>query len=627
MGASFGGDELTSKFIKIAAILFPFFLLHMQCLAASAGVFGSAGPIRVGVYQNEPKVFLDAHGKPSGFWIDLLEHIATEEHWQLAYVPCTWQQCLENLEKGELDLMVDVAYSESRAKKFDFNQEGGLSNWAQIYTRPFLSIDNIEELADKKIAVMKGDISFECFKLFGFPAEYILCDDFQSVFESIHTKRADAGIISRLYGQLHEADYRVGKTSIVLAPVELRFAFPKGRGGDLIPAIDRFLVSQKTDKSSFYFRTISKWLGGPGERYVPFWVEISLVLALALLFTLLFFSIILKKRVRNKTRDLEIRNSQLEMAVERLIQSEKRFRLHFENVTDVVYSLDNQFVIQDITPSVKQFLGYTPEELIGKSITDLHLLAPDDLERGVADTVRILAGERFAPQLYALISREGKVVFGEISSKVFKDGGRISGMVSSIRDVTKRRQAELELRQSRKRLFDTLENMLEGCQIIGFDWSYLYINKAAEQHYRRPKEELLGKRMMDVWPGVTDTRVFALEKSCMEERVTRFLDREFTFPDGTKGWFRLVIQPAPEGIVIYSEDITEKKLADEKYRESKERFDRLVSDLNDVVWTATLDGSEIVEINDSFESIYGLPPTELHGGSEAVDRNGPPRGS
>jgi light-regulated signal transduction histidine kinase (bacteriophytochrome) len=109
----------------------------------------------------------------------------------------------------------------------------------------------------------------------------------------------------------------------------------------------------------------------------------------------------------------------------------------------------------------------------------------------------------------------------------------------------------------------TLDNMMEGCQIIGNDWTYIYINDAASTHNRRPKEELLGKKYTDMWPGIEATEVFAIIKDCMENRVSRHIENEFIFPDGQKGWFDLSIQPVPEGVFILSMDITGRKQAED----------------------------------------------------------------
>ncbi|MHB8113919.1 MAG: GAF domain-containing protein, partial [Bellilinea sp.] len=112
--------------------------------------------------------------------------------------------------------------------------------------------------------------------------------------------------------------------------------------------------------------------------------------------------------------------------------------------------------------------------------------------------------------------------------------------------------------------YSILDQLLEGCQIIGYDWRYLFINDAAEKHNQRPKEELLGKKYMDMWPGIEATEVFVIIRRCMEERITHQTENEFIFPDGTKGWFSFSIQPVPEGVFILSVDLTKWKRMEEE---------------------------------------------------------------
>lgn len=120
---------------------------------------------------------------------------------------------------------------------------------------------------------------------------------------------------------------------------------------------------------------------------------------------------------------------------------------------------------------------------------------------------------------------------------------------------------ELSRFQSEMNFRDTLESMIEGCQIIGYDWRYLFLNESAARHGRLPKNDLIGRTMMECYPGIEDTPMFAELQHCMHDRTRHRMESEFTYPDGHVGWFELSIQPVPDGILVLSIDVTEKKLA------------------------------------------------------------------
>jgi two-component system cell cycle sensor histidine kinase/response regulator CckA len=105
----------------------------------------------------------------------------------------------------------------------------------------------------------------------------------------------------------------------------------------------------------------------------------------------------------------------------------------------------------------------------------------------------------------------------------------------------------------------SLDCLREGFQIIGFDWTYVYVNPAAARHGRREPAELIGKPIAEAYPGIERSPVFEPMRKCMAERTTHVLENEFTFPDGTRQWFELRIQPVPAGICIYSSDINDRK--------------------------------------------------------------------
>lgn len=148
------------------------------------------------------------------------------------------------------------------------------------------------------------------------------------------------------------------------------------------------------------------------------------------------------------------------------------------------------------------------------------------------------------------------------------------------------------LSKSEERFRSTLDCMLEGCQILGFDLRYIYINDAADIHNRRPKEQLLGNRYEDMWPGIEKTHVYEVIKSCLESRIAQQMENEFTFPNGSRGWFELSIQPVPEGVFILSNDITPRKMIENDLRNLNIELEKRVFDRT----------AQLAEINNELES-------------------------
>ena len=116
----------------------------------------------------------------------------------------------------------------------------------------------------------------------------------------------------------------------------------------------------------------------------------------------------------------------------------------------------------------------------------------------------------------------------------------------------------------------TLDSLIEGFQIIGYDWTYLYVNPAAAAHGQRRPEELCGRKLWDAYPGIEQTQIFGLLTRCMTERTSTTVEYLFTFPDGGTRWFELRLHPVPEGLCLHSLDIQGRKDA-EAAREQMER--------------------------------------------------------
>jgi anti-anti-sigma regulatory factor len=106
---------------------------------------------------------------------------------------------------------------------------------------------------------------------------------------------------------------------------------------------------------------------------------------------------------------------------------------------------------------------------------------------------------------------------------------------------------------------EAVDSLEEGLQILSPEWRYLHVNPVAARQGRKPAAELIGKTMLECYPGIDQTSMFAVLERCMRERATYTLENEFTYEDGAHAWFELRVRPCPAGLVILSLDTTEQR--------------------------------------------------------------------
>lgn len=283
-------------------------------------------------------------------------------------------------------------------------------------------------------------------------------------------------------------------------------------------------------------------------------------------------------------------------------RSDAKFRGLLEAAPDPMVITNEEGRIVLINRQTEVLLEYSRDELIGQPI---EVLIPEGLRNNhtllrsrfmISPEFRAMASEL---KLFA-VTKGGRHIPVEVSlSPLLTEEGTL--VSASLRDITLRQRAEETLNQlnlelearvhdrtreiyeNEKRFRNTLENMLEGIQIIGFDWKYIYVNDAMARHGKYAKEELIGHTVMEKYPGIEHTEIFKIYQRCFEQRVPIHLENEFLFPDQSRGWFELSFLPVPEGLSILSVDITDRKIAEENIsnlnRELEERVVKRTSQL------------------------------------------------
>ena len=257
----------------------------------------------------------------------------------------------------------------------------------------------------------------------------------------------------------------------------------------------------------------------------------------------------------------------------------KTAKFYFDKADVLMIAINNHGIVDDINQTALNILGCSKDEVLGKNWFDNFIEEKNrkSVERVFYETIN--SNIRHVHFEQPILTKQGLIRFFDFHNILISDAkGTTLGLLSSGVDISQQKRKDKTQKQLEERLQATLDYMIEGCQIIDQDWRYVYVNEAAARQGKKPKEELLGFTMMQAYPGIDKTELFNHLANCMTNRVPTQIENEFTFPDGSKGWFELRIEPVPEGILIFSIDITKSKSTEAELNRYRTRLEEVVTE-------------------------------------------------
>jgi PAS domain S-box-containing protein len=222
-------------------------------------------------------------------------------------------------------------------------------------------------------------------------------------------------------------------------------------------------------------------------------------------------------------------------------------RMVFEYSVDGLLVIDAEGIVQFANPAAIALFGHRTKELVGFYIGIPAIYEPVEL----------------------LLPRGSQTRYVEMRSAQIVWAGRTASL-ASLRDITDRKQAEAARQRADQRFREALDSMLEGCTIINFEWTYLYLNDVAAGHGLNNRENLIGRKMTEAYPEVQQSEIFSRFRLCMEQRIPQHFESPYNFADGNVRFYKLSVVPVPEGIFVLSLDTTEHKRTEEVLRRQAE---------------------------------------------------------
>ncbi len=365
----------------------------------------------VGIYQNNPLMMIDGEAGPDGFVVEVMRAIAERQGWDVIFRSGSWSDCLERLEKGDIDVLGGVVFAEEHAHQFHLGRESLLTAWGQVYVKPGAAIDSVLDLGARKIAVLKRDQHYRDFRdvieHFGLQCRFIEADDYETVLMMVAAGRCDAGIASQFYGDLHHDQFGLIKSAIVFSPRKLYFATRQGHRPGLIAAIDHQLWELKRDRYSAYHLALARWFSPRPEHRIPKWFNWFVLGIVLLTLVLMLHSVVMQRIVRSKTRELSAKNQALSDEILQRRQAEA--------------TLSRQ----------KEYLGALHETALGL----IHRLDLDELLQALVNRAGVLLSASdgfiylYEKELKALVLKAGIGAFDDAIGSQILPGQSLVGRV------------------------------------------------------------------------------------------------------------------------------------------------------------------------------------------------------
>ena len=264
-------------------------------------------------------------------------------------------------------------------------------------------------------------------------------------------------------------------------------------------------------------------------------------------------------------RKIERQTELIQKQVVREADLEREFRELFENASDFIYTQDLKGRFTSINPAGLRLLGYSSEE--GKKLTARQVVAPEHHNLYLTRQADQVARREEATFEIELLTRDGRRVQVEVSSRPVFRAGVAVGLQGIARDISERKRTEQVIREKEEFIRSVIDTDPNRIFVKNREGRFILVNRAAAESHGRKVEEIVGRLESEINPNAGQVKRFQQDdREVMDTLQDKFIAGEkLTTRKGQTVWLQTVKRPIigadgrADFVLGVSTDITERK--------------------------------------------------------------------
>jgi two-component system NtrC family sensor kinase len=253
--------------------------------------------------------------------------------------------------------------------------------------------------------------------------------------------------------------------------------------------------------------------------------------------------------------------------------------------------------------------GYTADELMGKD--SLEIVAPEDREMVKENTIKMLKGKLTSPYQFKVIHKDGSIVWIMATVKSIRYQGR-RATLGSYMEITERGRMEEALKENEENYRELANSITDVFFAMDEHLRYTYWNKASEILTGIRAGDAIGKSLREIFPDTPGIRkAEKVYRNVLKTQQSQTFVSGVNF-GGKHYIFEISAYPSRGGISVFVKDITERRQAEERLKESEQKYRLLFETSLDCIAQIDREG-KVLAANPAAARSLGVPLEELIG--------------